>query len=445
MKRILYILFGGLLVLLPACNKNKSTNQANQSLAQLTAFYFAKNDTMPGLAKAVFTIEERIDTGLVWNKDSMLYGTNLHRVVPRFTFASTPDVAYLTMHDTIHVLSGYDTLDFTKTPIYLTIRSADKKNTKVYEIRATVHSEDPDLYTWEQLNSSIYGSDDSEQRVVEKGSDFLMLTSNGITMRAYRSADGTTWSSPGTMSGLPAGTKVRQIVSDGNKLYYGQDSIVYTSTDAVNWTGTKVDHRIEAMLMHWNGLVWALVTVGGKEYELAHTDGTSLTLSGLKPGSNFPVSDFATVCFLSSSLRERAMIIGGFAENGQALDTRWNIEYSKHITKDNGYRLQEFKGGRSSFNGMTGISVIYYNHQLLLFGGVDENSAYFGRDIMISVDEGLNWTKADTAKNQLPSVYQARQKQNAIVRNNNIYLFGGQDAQTTYSDVYKGRLNSIDW
>ena len=67
------------------------------------------------------------------------------------------------------------------------------------------------------------------------------------------------------------------------------------------------------------------------------------------------------------------------------------------------------------------------------------------RIILISNDEGLTWTKADTAKNQLPAVYQARQKQNAIVRDNNIYLFGGQDTETTHSDVYKGRLNSIDW
>ena len=48
-------------------------------------------------------------------------------------------------------------------------------------------------------------------------------------------------------------------------------------------------------------------------------------------------------------------------------------------------------------------------------------------------------------KNQLPEVYQARQKQTAIVRGNDIYLFGGQDQTSSYSDVYRGRLNSIDW
>jgi hypothetical protein len=57
----------------------------------------------------------------------------------------------------------------------------------------------------------------------------------------------------------------------------------------------------------------------------------------------------------------------------------------------------------------------------------------------------MNWTKADTAKNQLPEAYQARQKQTAIVRGSYIYLFGGQDRTNTYSDVYRGKLNSIDW
>jgi len=130
---------------------------------------------------------------------------------------------------------------------------------------------------------------------------------------------------------------------------------------------------------------------------------------------------------------------------GRSLNTRWNLEYSSHIEENNGYRMREFSIDRPSFTTLTGISVIWYNNQLLMFGGVDEDMTYFGRDILISEDEGLNWVAADTAKNQLPEVYQARQKQTAIVRDGYIYLFGGQDKTATYSDVYRGRLNSIDW
>lgn len=399
---------------------------------------------MPGLGEAVFTIEERLDTGLVWNKDSMLYGTKLDRVVPRFTFAATPGAATLTLPDTLVSLTGYDTLDFTKSPIYLTIKSQDNSTTKVYEICPTVHQKDPDLYIWESLNGGVYPLDDSEQQVVELGSDFVMIASNGFDIYTYRSADGITWSAAGMTSGLPAGTNVRQIISDGTTLYYAQANAVYTSTDAVTWTAHMVTENMVTMLMVWNKKVWALIDNSG--YELVTYADGALTKTGLKPTANFPISDFAAVTFQSASLRQRAMIIGGFAENGQSLNTRWNIEYVQYASETEGvYRLEEFSIDRPAFKSLTGISVVDYNDQLLLFGGVDEKMTYLGRDILISENEGLSWVAADTAKNKLPETYSARQKQSAIVRDNYIYVFGGQDGQHTYSDVYRGRLNSIDW
>ena len=442
MRKFFYIIL--LIVPLIWAGCESKTTTTTSSVAQLTAFSFAKNDSMPGLSAAVFTVEERIDTGLVWNKDSILYGTRLDSVVPRFVFAATPGSAYLTFPDTLVYLTGYDTLDFTKRPIYLTIHSADNENMKVYEIQPMVHQVDPDLFSWTRLTDAIYPADDSEQRVVELGSDFVMISSNGFAIQAYRSADGVTWTSSSTLTGLPAGTHVRQIISDGTTLYYGQDHQIYTSTDAIYWTGHDVTYPVHTMVLYWNHLVWALVD-NGNGYELATYADGALTLSGLQPTEDFPVSDFATVCFHSASMRERTMIIGGFAANGKSLNTRWNIEYSSHPAPNGSYRMEEFSIDRPSFTSMTGISVIEYNDQLMLFGGVDEKMNYFGREILVSIDEGLNWDMTDTTKNQLPEVYQARQKQTAIVRDNNIYLFGGQDRHNTYSDVYKGRLNSIDW
>lgn len=428
-------------LLLSSCESKTTTTKS--SVAKLSGFSFASNDSMPGLAAALFTVEERLDTGLVYNKDSILFGTSLEKVVPRFTFAATPSSAVLTMPDTSLSLTGYDTLNFSKLPIYLTIRSQDGANTKVYEIRPTVHQVDPDLYTWTRLTESIYPADESEQRVVELGDRFVMIKTNGFQLHVYSSTDAATWTNLGEPTGLPGSATVRQIISKGDSLYYASDNVIYQSADALTWTSVSVSYEVQTMLLYWNDRVWALVNNGGQE--LAIWDGASLTMTGLRPDGEFPVSDFATVCFLSASERKRAMVIGGFSEEGRSLNTRWNLEYSSHIHTNGGYRLQEFSIDRPSFTSLTGISVISYNDQLLMFGGVDADMTYFGRDILISNDEGLNWTKADTSKNQLPEVYQARQKQTAIVRDNTIYLFGGQDRTTTYSDTYSGRLNSIDW
>ena len=442
MRKFFYIIIALLPLLVVSCDSTTTVTTATSSVAKLTAFSFVANDTMPGLGAAVFTVEERLDTGLVWNKDSMLYGTSLERVVPRFTFKVAVGTARLSMPDTSLILTGYDTLNFSKQPIYLTLTSSDGTTTKVYEIRPTVHQSDPDLFVWSQLTPQIYPADESEQTVVELGGKFVMIANNGFQNAVYSSPDGAAWNTV-SVSGLPNSARVRQIISDGTKLYYADGTTLYTSTDAATWTAATMPYTMKTMLMCWNEKVWVLVDNSG--LELAYLNGTGLTLSGLRPDGDFPVSDFAAVQFASASERARAMVIGGYAENGRRLNTRWSFEYSPQIATNGGYRMSEFSIDRPTFTTLTGISVIWYNDKLMLFGGVDADMTYFGRDILISEDEGLNWVAADTAKNQLPEVYQARQKQTAIVRNNDIYLFGGQDKTTTYSDVYKGRLNSIDW
>ena len=442
MRKFFYIIIALLPLLVVSCDSTTTVTTATSSVAKLTAFSFVANDTMPGLGAAVFTVEERLDTGLVWNKDSMLYGTSLERVVPRFTFKVAVGTARLSMPDTSLILTGYDTLNFSKQPIYLTLTSSDGTTTKVYEIRPTVHQSDPDLFVWNQLTPQIYPTDESEQTVVELGGKFVMIANNGFQNAVYSSPDGAAWNTV-SVSGLPNSARVRQIISDGTKLYYADGTTLYTSTDAATWTAATMPYTMKTMLMCWNEKVWVLVDNSG--LELAYLNGTGITLSGLRPEGDFPVSDFAAVQFASASERARAMVIGGYAENGRSLNTRWNFEYSPQIATNGGYRMSEFSIDRPTFTTLTGISVIWYNDKLMLFGGVDADMTYFGRDILISEDEGLNWVAADTAKNQLPEVYQARQKQTAIVRNNDIYLFGGQDKTTTYSDVYKGRLNSIDW
>ena len=442
MRKYFYIFIAIFLITLTGC-EGSGESSTPSSVAKLSSFYFAANDSFPGLAKAVFTIEERNDTGLIWNKDSILYGTRLDSVVPKFVFAATPSAAWLKIQDTLCVLSGYDTLDFTKQPIYLNIRSADRSTLKTYEIRATVHQADPDLYSWALLTPQIYDTDDSEQKVVEVDDAFVLIKSNGFALHTYASEDGSDWLDMGEPTGLPAGTNVRQIISDGHTLYYGQDNVIYTSLDAITWTAQTVAYPVVTMLLYWNNLIWALVNNNG--YELAYVENDALVLSGMRPQGQFPVSDFGSVVFHSASLRERALIIGGYADNGASLNTRWNLEYTTHPVPKGEYRIEEFSIDRPSFTCLTGISVIWYDNKLMMFGGVDDKMSYFGREILISNDEGLNWTKADSTKNQLPEAYRARQKQTAIVRDNYIYLFGGQDANISYSDVYRGRLNSIDW
>ena len=212
MKRFLPLI-GLILIGLAGCDDKTSTT-TKSSVAQLTAFSFTANSKYPGLAAASFKVEERLDTGLVHNLDSIMYGTPLDSVVPKFTFAATPGSAVMQTPDTTIVLGGSDTINFEKQPLYLTVKSQDGKSTKVYELRAYVHQVDPDLYHWEQLCPQVL-TDNSEQRVVALGNRFVLVSNNGFRTSVYISADGITWSDRQTPSGLPDGCHVRRIISDG--------------------------------------------------------------------------------------------------------------------------------------------------------------------------------------------------------------------------------------
>ena len=431
-----------------SCDKESSSNQTSD-VAQLTAFWFADIANMPGLAEAKFKIDERLDTGLVTNQisriDSMRYGTSLKKVVPKFSFAESPGSATMHLGDTTIELSGGDTLDFTRTPIYLTIVSSSLKTTKVYEIQTTVHQTDPDLYQWKTLTAAAFTPEDEEQQVVMLGGTFHWFSNNGFANKLHSSTDATSWIEK-TISGLPSGCHVKAILSHKDKLYYVDTTKLYISSDAENWAATDLSakpFRMWTMLMSFNDTAWVLVTDEEQTYRLAQVVEDTIRVTDIKLDKDFPVSGFSTVAFESSSARKRALIIGGYALSGQCTNSRWSMEYAPTIKGL--YRLTNYSFEQKDFATLTGTSVIWYKNQLMMFGGVNEEMEFRGTDIYVSTNEGFSWSKADTAKCKMPESFTPRQKQSVIVYDNNIYVLGGQDMGTTYSDVYYGRLNSIDW
>ena len=158
--------------------------------------------------------------------------------------------------------------------------------------------------------------------------------------------------------------------------------------------------------------------------------------------NTFPIGEFAALSFESSSERPRAMIVGGRTADGKVVNDRWNLEY----TSNSGYRLKNFSISQPTFESLTGISIIQYDNHLMMFGGINNNLTWRS-DILYSDDEGMNWYVPDTANNQLPSSYTAeRYNQTVLVDSlDNIYIIGGQSYTQSFSDVYRGFLNSAKW
>ena len=75
----------------------------------------------------------------------------------------------------------------------------------------------------------------------------------------------------------------------------------------------------------------------------------------------------------------------------------------------------------------------------------------------VSLDEGFTWKAPDTLYNRLPITYKPRNYQSVVVlkpkrystsdykqiieESNRIFIFGGKNGSTIYSDVWTGKLN----
>jgi hypothetical protein len=323
------------------------------------------------------------------------------------------------------------------------------KTERWYKIDINVHKINPDLYVWENLVENIFPQQKCETKAFYIKDQFVLFVNNGLSTQIYTSKDATNWAqSNTTLTGLPTPCHVRDIVLHDNQLYYIDKDKLYASANIYNWTET--DYSTAAfepinMLLPYNGLAWCVTQERSTgKLQLATIQNNQITLqtniedyeNGYIPNT-FPISDFAATAFESSSERPRAIVVGGREINGNPVNSRWSFEY---IPDKNIYRLEDLTISQPSFNTLTGASIIQYNGQLMMFGGLDNNLEW-NSDILYSDDEGMNWYVPDTACNQLPM--ECRQNQSVIVNQKSIYLIGGQSHTTSFSDVYRGRLNSL--
>lgn len=441
-------------VALTACkSKTESTTSSD---ATVSKFYFMTDTLNPGLGEAVFVVDDRVDTGLIYPKDSLRYGTSLTRVRPRLTFTAVPSASVMSLGDTLVSLTGADTLDFTRQPIYVTVTAADGTTKKVYAIEVYVHQIDPNLYVWEQLTPSICTSEPMEQKALLADEVFYFFTNNGFQTRLYLSTDGYSWVDAVSPTGLPDDCRVRTICySDTTGLFYYADANgIYSSMGGLVWASLPTPgYEPVTMLMVFNQEPWLVVRKTGQTaLHLAKLDfnGNLELMDKLLPRdtlpADFPVYGFASVEYTDKGLLPHALIAGGFNSRGTMVSSAYNIELSSRPDSETGptYRLTDYSFMQKDRTPFAYRAYVWYNEQIESYGGVNA-SMQLTDGIAFSVDAGLSWDEADTAVSKRPAEYRPRYAPSVMTDGEYIYLIGGQGEGETYSDAYRARLNSILW
>lgn len=430
-----------------SCKKSSSVPTYDVTDATVSAFVLLNNDSAPELSRTNFIVEDLADTGSIHlaDKDSITFGYSLRRVVPAVKYNSVPSAAIWYIGDTSLVLTGYDTLNFTLSPIYLRVYASDRKHEKWYRILPRVHKVDPDRYVWQQKTAQIAVPRSAEQRALLAGGTFCFFTNDGFATSLSTSADAEQWTQQ-TVTGLPADCKVSTIVYDSltAQFCYVADTVVYTSANGASWsTGSKelwnTQWHCITTVMSFDDKVWTMVQDGNGHVRLATIDlkNSLFSLQWEVDAEVFPVSDFAVAPFSGSSDRRHSLVAGGYTLQGRMTGACWAFEAAP-----TGCRMVRLQNSMQPF---AGAAIAWYGQKLVWYGGLDGGQQLM-EGMRVSPTEGMTWTTVtDTIHSPWPAEFGKRWRVSAFTKGDCIWLIGGQTASGFMTDVWRGRLNSIDW
>lgn len=211
-----------------------------------------------------FTIDH--ENGLVYNRDSIAYGTKVSAVLVDVT--ADGYVCYLKENG--EEGAKEDSIDFTR-PVTFKVMSYDNQFVRNYQVSVNVRQIDPTLTQWDRVSTDFPTVFGTEAKAFVKG-DLLYVIGKSDDEKCYATSfDGEVWSEPILCEGLPAGAdcvsallcKDRFLMTAGGELFVSDDAVTWKTmgvamhgllaveTDSVVW-GVMNDELVSSVdLANW--------------------------------------------------------------------------------------------------------------------------------------------------------------------------------------------------
>ena len=488
----LYLMFILLLsVTVASCNKKdepKSTIDDNYSVYSysstlVSAFSLKANTKIAsGLDSVTFAIDQ--ERGLIYNADSLPYGTRVTALCVNVTSASTvAERLFIVKNGTVqkdttitYRNNGNDSIDFTG-DVTLRVISRDGENTRDYKVKVNVHKEEPDVIVWDQSRRrdlpNVTSTLQDSKTVMINGDFMCLVNDNGnyVLSNAEDPLAGT-WNKTEIL--FPFVPNVSSFTATPQALYIlDETGELYSSTDmGASWTHCGVA---------WNTIVGAYNDriLGVKN------DGTSWVhdeypqRAGFVPvkiASNFPINGMSQLVMASNewTASQQAMCMGGVLASGALSNAVWGYDGEQWGMVSNNSVLPAMSGATlfSYYTYSRSSTSLIYNKRvtwMVMGGTLDDGS--LNTTTYISRNQGINWSKGEGGL-QLPAmipafsdaqifVYDRQHRANAPRLNaydpgqvtpvpewdcSYIYLFGGYAANgTALNNVWEGVLRRLTY
>lgn len=425
---------------------------------QITAFSLS-HDSVAGLKNVKFTIDQL--NGLIFNKDSMPYGTEVDKVICSIKYGGgtyTIQVvqeakADIAEEDTIY-WNTTDSLDFSK-PVKFITTAVDMVTTKTYIAKLNIHQVVPDSMSWSLYSDDVTGLSLKEEKVITyntENADYYYMyacpsdVSKGYLLYRSSVADAKSWKAL-PMTGLPAGEALILQITDFNGVLYVPTTkgALYQSANGQDWTLVEQSNSIKSLLgsIHpttgdRNPSVMAFIINNAGTLTFAGMDKDSNWTIGETVPAGFPIAGFANTEY-SSQYYARLMLAAGRDKDNALTNSVW-------ATTDAGSwaLLTDRNVKTPDFEKREGAMLTRYDDQFFLIGGLDEAGKGL-KDMYTSIDNGVTWALRDTLI-ALPDSYKGCGFSSIQVdKEQYMLIFGGKESSNgnVLDQIWRGRINRL--
>jgi uncharacterized Zn ribbon protein len=427
--------------LLVSCLENSEYDEIPYTEDAEILSFSLSNDSISTLANVVFSIDQK--NNLIYNHDSMAYLTEIkYKAIVTYTTASGNSVLNVTDGDSTWVKSG-DSIDVTK-PLKLKSYALGGNTTKTYTFKLNIHQIDPDSVQYQAIATNRDFLQSEEIRSFLFKDNFHTFTKTGEGIKLYSSLNAVDWAET-PLHGLPAGTVVRGIKSNGEKLFaYTAAGDYYESTDAENWEQIPLGYSVVSILGYLKlnngqpqlkeGLSLIVKKDSQNVFAYRVQDEDTCRVGDAAPDS-FPVADFAS--FNNERLKLGYLtLVGGLSSTDEVLNKVWSTAdglYWAELTNTNTGNV---------FPHLRGANVLDYNGEYWLLNGKLNDGSY-NSEVYFSKDGGTTWT-LKPEKCRVPENYTKRYGASAIVDGKGVYFYilGGKSENEEFlPEIWKGYLN----
>jgi len=377
--------------------------------------------------------------GLIFNYDSLAYGTNISKLPPIFTGYGGP-LSFQYKFGEAGEWKDFanDTIDFSSQPVFFKSIAPDPNYTKEYRIDIRVHKYDVDAFTWGKSGTlPVIGTVVSQKAVFYNQKYYFFYCNDLGKSRVITSENGENWTDVGEIDidnlDWTTLTSMHQpqtlVVQSGEKLYKCDDLSANPSAFTPFTVELPEDCTLKVPLFTLGNNFWVIAKNQSDStflYSLAN-GGEAYQRRTLLP-SRVALIEKITTFVSPSGTTTVGYIFGGESVNGNG--TVWAVDVNGNII--------ELTSNQSVFPFLTYSMPFLFGNNLCLVGGI--TSGNYTDRFYVSQNSGATWSR-DTHKTLPVEIGPIAKGSIFQYERNKIILIGGENENGFLPNVWKGVLN----